>query len=120
MSVVRGVTSEMFYNTENSLVGYVDDSTLIADISRPAARPDVEACLLIDLHAMQRWCSIWGMLSNHKKTKSSIIIRSRTIVSPHASVSFDGVTIEDRSVLKILGVKFDTLLLRNIFDTWLL
>jgi hypothetical protein len=101
-------TSEMFSITENTLVGYADDSTLIADISRPAARPDVEASLLRDLHAIEQWCSNWGMLLNPKKTKSLIISRSRTVVPPHASLSFDGVPIEDRSVLRILGVEFDT------------
>lgn len=101
-------TSEMFSITENILVGYADDSTLIADISRPASRPDVEASLLRDLNAIQLWCANWGMLLNPGKTKSLVISRSRAVVPPHASLSLNGVRIEDHGVLRILGVDFDS------------
>jgi hypothetical protein len=100
-------TAEMFDIVENHLVGYADDSTLLAVVRRPADRALVEASLLRDLRAIQCWCSDWGMMLNPKKTKSLVVSRSRTSMPPHSPLVFDGVVVEEVSVLKILGVLFD-------------
>jgi len=100
-------TSELFSITENKLVGYADDSTLIATIRKPSDRLGVEASLQRDLLAISSWCDQWCMKLNPNKTKSLVISRSRTVMPPHSQLWLNGVPINECSSLEILGVKFD-------------
>ena len=66
-------TSELFSKLENKLIGYADDSTLIAVVPSPGLRVAVAESLCRDLVAA--WCDLWGMKLNASKTKTMIVSR---------------------------------------------
>ena len=68
-------TSELFSVLENKLIGYADDSTLIAVVRFPGLRVAVAESLSRDLMKVSEWCDIWGMKLNASKTKTMIVSR---------------------------------------------
>ena len=54
-------TSELFSILENKLIGYADDSTLMAEVSSPGVRVTVAESLIRDLFRVSEWCDLWGM-----------------------------------------------------------
>ena len=54
-------TSELFSILENKLIGYADDSTLIAVMPSPGVRVTVAESLNRDLVRVNAWCDLWGM-----------------------------------------------------------
>ena len=92
---------------ENKLVGYADDSTLMAYVARPADRPAVTASINRDLVRIGDWCRSWAMLVNPSKTKALIFSRSRT-ENPHfPDLILNGTIVEVVKELRILGVILD-------------
>ena len=65
-------TSGLFSVLENKLIGYADDSTLIAVVPSPGLRVAVAESLSRDLVKVSEWCDIWGMKLNASKTKTMI------------------------------------------------
>ena len=57
-------TSELFSIPENRLIGYADDSTLVAVVPSPDARVAVAESLNRDLVRVNAWCDLWGMKLN--------------------------------------------------------
>ena len=53
-------TSELFFILENKLIGYADDSTLMAVVPSPGVRIAVAECLIRDLGRVREWCDLWG------------------------------------------------------------
>ena len=72
-------TSQRFSIPENKLIGYADDSTLIAIVSSPGVRVTVAESLIRDIVKVSEWCDIWGLNLNTSKTKTMIVSRSRTM-----------------------------------------
>ena len=72
-------TSELFSILENKLIGYADDSTLMAVVPSPGVRVVVAEFLIRDLGRVGEWCDLWGMKLNASKTKTMIVSRSRTM-----------------------------------------
>ena len=72
-------TSELFSILENKLIGYADDSTLMAVVPSPGVRVAVAESLIHDLGRVSEWCDLWGMKLNASKTKTMIVLRSRTM-----------------------------------------
>ena len=72
-------TSELFSILENKLLGYADDSTLMAVVRSPGVRVAVAESLIRDLGRVSEWCDLWGMKLNVIKTKTMIVSRSRTV-----------------------------------------
>ena len=72
-------TSDLFSILENKLIGYADDSTLIAVVPSPCVRVAVAESLIRDLARVSEWCDLWGMKLNASKTKTVIVSRSRTM-----------------------------------------
>ena len=70
-------TSELFSILENELVGYADDSTLVAVVPSPDVRVAVSESLNRDLSRVSEWCNLCGMKLNASKTKTMIVSRSR-------------------------------------------
>ena len=70
-------TSELYYILENKLIGYADDSTLIAVVPSPGLRVAVAETLSRDLVKVSEWCDLWRMKLNASKTKTMIVSRSR-------------------------------------------
>ena len=71
--------SDFFSILENKLIGYADDSTLIAVVPSPGVRVTVAESLNRDLVRVNAWCNLWGMKMNASKTKTMMVSRSRTI-----------------------------------------
>ena len=72
-------TSELFSILENKLIGYADDSTLMAVVPSPGIRVAVAESLIRDLGRVSEWCDLWRMKLNVSKTKTMIVLRSRTM-----------------------------------------
>ena len=72
-------TSEHFSNLENKLISYADDSTLMAVLPFPGVRVAVADSLIRDLGTVSEWCDLWGVKLNASKTKTMIVLRSRTM-----------------------------------------
>ena len=76
-------TLELFSILENKLIGYADDSTLMAVVPSPGVRVAVAESLIRDLVRVSEWCDLWGMKLNATKTKTMIVSRSRTVHPSH-------------------------------------
>ena len=59
-------TADLFSVTNNLLVGYADDATLISVAKRPSDRIAVSHSLQGDIDRISTWCSRWGMLVKPK------------------------------------------------------
>ena len=72
-------TLVFFYILENKLIGYADDSTLMAVVPSPGVRVTVAESLIRDLGRVSEWCDLWGMKLYLSKTKTMIVYRSCTM-----------------------------------------
>ena len=72
-------TSELFSILEYKLIGYADDSTLMAVVPSPGVRVAVTESLIRDLGRVSEWRDLWGMKLNASKAKTMIVSRSRTM-----------------------------------------
>ena len=72
-------TSELFSILENKLIGYADDSILMAFVTSPGVRVTLAVSLIRDLHRVSEWCDLWGTKFNASKTKTMIVSRSSTM-----------------------------------------
>ena len=50
-----------FYILENKLIGYADDSTLMAVVPSPGVRVAAAESLTSDLGRVSEWCDLWEM-----------------------------------------------------------
>ena len=91
---------------ENKLIGYADDSTLIAVVPSPGVRVAVAESLRSDLTKVSEWCGIWGMKLNSSKTKTMIVSRSRTMHPQSPALIIGGTVLKESDGLVILGVTF--------------
>ena len=76
-------TTELFSIVENKLIGYADDSTLIAVVPSPGVRVTAAESLSRDILKVSECCDLYGMKLNASKTKTMIIARSRTMHQHH-------------------------------------
>ena len=65
--------SEMFELVGNRLFAYLDDSTVLAVVRKPADRHAVAASLDGDMARIQEWCNHWSMILIPNKTKASVV-----------------------------------------------
>ena len=72
-------TSELFSILENKLIGYADDSTLMAVVPSPGVRVAVAESMFRDLGRISEWYDLLWMRLNASKTKTMIVSRSRTM-----------------------------------------
>ena len=72
-------TSEIFSVLENKLIGYANESTLIAVVLSPGLRVAVAESLSRDLVKVNEWCDLLGMKLNAGKTKTFIVSKSSTM-----------------------------------------
>ena len=100
-------TSELFSILVNKLIGYADDSTLMAVMPSPGARVMVAESLNLDLIRVNVLCDLWGMKLNASKTKTMIVLRSRTMHPQSPPLTIDGTVLKESDNLDILGVTFD-------------
>ena len=69
-------SSELFSILENKLIGYADDSTLMAVVPSTGIIVTVAEFPTRDLGRVCEWCDLWGMKLNTGKTKTMIVSRS--------------------------------------------
>ena len=89
---------------ENVLLGYEDNSTLVASVSSPYERPTIAASLNRDLVIIDKWCTRWGMLINASKTYAMMISRWQTAWPMFPDLFVGGSIVKMVYELKILGV----------------
>ena len=65
-------TSELFSIREDKLIGYADDSTLMAVVPSPCIRVTVAESLIHYVDRVTEWCDLLGMKLNASKTKTMI------------------------------------------------
>ena len=109
-------SSELFSILENKLIGYADDSTLMAIVPSPCVRVAVAESLIRDLGRISEWRDLWGMKLNAIKTKTIIVSKSRTVHLQSPPLTIGGTVLKESDDLVILGVTFDSkMTLRSIF-----
>ena len=101
-------SSELFSILENNLIGYADDSTLIAVVPSPGLRVAVAESLSRDLVTINEWCDLCGIKLNASKTKTMIVSRSRTMHPQSPALTIDGTVLKESDDLVILGVTFES------------
>ena len=67
-SVLGSLHLGAFLILEKKLIGYADDSTLIAVVTSPGIRVTVEESLCRDLVKVSQWCDLLEMKLNTSKT----------------------------------------------------
>ena len=101
-------TSELISILENKLIGYADDSTLMAVVPSPGVMVAVAESLIREHGRVSEWCDLWGMKLNATKTKTVITSRSRTVHPQSPPLTIGGTVLEEFDDLVILGVTFDS------------
>ena len=69
----------VFFILEFKLVGYADDSTLIAVVPSPGVRVTVTESMSRDLVKVSEWCDLPAMKLNVSKNKTMIVSRSHSM-----------------------------------------
>ena len=92
---------------ENKLIGYSDDSNLIAVVPSPGVRVTVPESLISDLGRVSERSNLWGMKLNSSKTKTMIVSSSRTMHPLSPSLTIGGTVLKESDDLVILRVTFD-------------
>ena len=101
-------TSELFSILENKLIGYADDSTLMAVVPSPGVRVAVAESLIRYLGRVSDWCDLWGMKLNASKIKTMIVSRSRKMHPQSPPLTISGTVLKESDDLVLLGVTFDS------------
>ena len=101
-------TSELFPFLENKLMGYADDSTLMAVIPSPGVRVAVAESLIHYLGRVREWCDLGGIKLNVSKTKTVIVSRSLTMHLQSPPLTISGTALKESEDLIMLAVTFDS------------
>ena len=88
-------TSELFSILENKLIGYADDSTLMAVVPSPGVRVVVAESLIRGLGRVSEWCDLWGMKLNASKTKTMIVSTSCTMHPQSRPLTIGGTILKE-------------------------
>ena len=91
-------TSELFSILENKLIGYADNSTLMAVVPSPGARVTVAESLNRDLVRVNAWRDLWGMKLNASKTKTMIVSRSLTMHPQSPPLAIDDTVLKESMI----------------------
>ena len=90
------------------MIGYADDSTLIAVVSSIGVRVAVAESLICDHGRVSEWCDLWGIKLNASKTKTMIVSRSCTMHAQSPPFTIGGTVLKESGDLVMLGVTFDS------------
>ena len=78
---------------ENKLIGYANDSTLMAVVPSPVVRVTVAESLSRNHVKVGEWRDLWGMKFNANKTKTMIVSRSRTMHHKSPTLTIGGTVV---------------------------
>ena len=81
-------TSEHFSILENKLIGYTDDSTLMAVVPSPGVRVAVAECLIRDLGMVSEWCDLLGDEIECEKDQDYDSLEVSHSVSPVTPINY--------------------------------
>ena len=95
--------SELFHILENKLIGYADESTLMAVVPSLGIRVGVAESLIRDLGRVSEYCNLWGIKFNAIKTKTMIVSRSRTMHPQSPPLTIGGIVLKESDDLVIFG-----------------
>ena len=109
-------TSELFSILENKLIGYADDSTLMAVVPSLCVRVTLAESLIRDLSRVSKWCDLSGMKLNASKTKSMIVSRLHTMHPQSHPLTIGGTVLKESDDLVILGVTLDSKMTYTLFS----
>ena len=98
----------IFFILDNKLIGYADDSTLMAVVPSPGVRVTVAESLIRDFGRVSEWRDLWGMKLNASQTKTMIVSRSRTMQPQSPPLTIGGTVLKESDDFVILGVIFDS------------
>ena len=101
-------TLKLFFILENILIGYADDSTLMAFLPSPCVRVTLRESLIRDLSRVSEWCDLYVMKLNASKTNNMIVSRSSTMHPQSPLLIIGGTVLKESDDLVILGVTFDS------------
>ena len=100
--IVSPVHFGAFAILENKLIGYADDSTLMAIVPSPGVRVAVAESLIRDLGRLSEWCDLWWIKLTASKTKTMIVSRSRTMHPHSPPLTIGGTVMKESDDLVIL------------------
>ena len=86
------------------MIGYADDSILVAVVPSPDVRVAVAESLNRDFSRVSEWCNLWGMKLNAIKTKTLIFSRSRRMHPQSPKLTIGSTVLEESVDLDILEV----------------
>ena len=95
-------TSKLFFILENKLIGYADDSTLMAVVLSAGVRVIVAESLIRDFGRVSEWCDLLRMKLNARKTKTMIVSRSRTMHPQLPPLTIGGTVLKESDDLVLL------------------
>ena len=101
-------TSERFYILENKLIGYDDDSTLMAVVPSPGVRVTVAEFLIRDLCRVSEWCDLRAKKLNASKTRTMIVCKSSTMYPQSPPLTSGRTMMKKSDDLVMLLVIFDS------------
>ena len=85
------------------LIGYADDSTLIAVVPSQGVRVTAVESLSHDLMKVSEWCDLWGIKLNTSKTKTMINSRSHTMHPQSPALTIGGTVLKESDYLCHIG-----------------
>ena len=101
-------TSKIFSVLENKLIGYADDSTLMAVVPSPGVRVTVAESLIRDIGRVSERCHLCGMNLKASKNKTLIVSWSLTMHPLSPPLTIGGTALKESDDLVMLGVTFDS------------
>ena len=119
--IVPPVHFGAFSFLENKLIGYADDSILMAVVPSPGVRVTVAKSLISVLGRISEWCDIWLMKLNASKAKTMIVSRSRRMQPQSPPLTIGWTVLNESDDLAILGLTYliPKWLLRSILASFL-
>ena len=101
-------TSELFSILENKLIGYADDSILMAVVPSSGVRVIVAESPIRDHGRVSELCDLWGMKLNASVTKTMIVSRLRTMHPQSPPLTIGRTVLKESDDLVVLGVTVDS------------
>ena len=91
---------------EKKLIGYADDSTLMAVVQSTGIRVTLTFYLIRDLGKVIEWCDLFWMKLNASETKTVIVSRSSTMHPQSPPLTIGEIVLNESDDLDLLRVAF--------------
>ena len=84
------------------MIGYADDSTLMAVVPSTGVSVAVAESLIRDHGRISEWCDLWRIKLNASKTKTMIVSRSSTMHPQSPPLTIGGIVLKESDDLMTL------------------